>query len=146
MDYVSANDIINKQKKNLFIIFAGVYLFYLLIYSLLPLIFLIDTVGNIEGFFHAYLIGFFSTAILNYFLYIYLLIPSTIIRLIRGKQLSSMVTWIICIILFFAFTPWSVIASLAFDIPIFPASPFVPLMLPATIASYFVLKYPARED
>ena len=80
-----------------------------------------------------------------YCMYLYLLIPPVIIRLLRKKPFLSWKVWIILVLLNIILAFWSTLASLALDIPI-PNSPFVPVIFDAVFASYFILSFPAGEQ
>jgi hypothetical protein len=130
---------INKRKNYLFYVFVLIPIMYFLLQFLA----LTELIGFTGAFDSLHVLNILDY-IINYLMYLYLLIPSAIIRLIRGKPLSWM-TWILIPLFFVILIPWSVLASMVLEMPIMPFSPFVPLILPAVIASYFILKFPIRE-
>ena len=85
----------------------------------------------------------FSYFFACYFMHLYCLIPSVIIRLLNRKPLSRM-AWVVCIAPVFVFISCYVMAYMARGV-MWLVEIYAIIMPQAIIASYFVLKFPARN-
>jgi len=130
------------RRDYLFAIFVKVPLYYNIIMLIIGLN--VEEIGIIDLF--VVLINIFNIMafFILCFMQSFLLIPSVVIRLINKKPLSW-IAWVVCPIPIVVFISCYALVSIVGGVlPIGPLFVLIYLVPQVTIASYFVLKFPAR--